>query len=65
MARHLEQTTLYPGGWRDEWAPFADVDTYGWRDADFTRYVRDFNREAKSRGDNTRLRSVEDENEFW
>lgn len=61
MARRLEQTTFYAGGWHDEWAPYTEVDTWGWRDSDFARFVREFNRQAKARGDNTRLRSVEDE----
>jgi len=64
MARRLEQTTLYSDGWKDEWGPYDEVDVRGWRDAEFRRYVREFNRAAKARGDNMRLRSVEGEKPF-
>ena len=59
--RIIEQTTLYDGGWQDEWGPYAGpaVDTWNWKDADFTAFVRRFNRAAKLRGDGTRLRSIE------
>ena len=66
VARKLEQTTLYDDGWKDEWGPLDEhvrVDTRGWKDQQYTEYVRRFNANAKVRGDNTRLRSVEDESE--
>lgn len=66
MARRLEQTTLYPAiGMQDEWQPYTEVDTHGWSDAEFKQFVRLFNRRAKQEGDNTRVRSVEDEEGFW
>ena len=65
--RHLEQTTLYPQPdgevWQDEWAPYQGPDTSRWVASSFKAFVRRFNRDAKQRGDNTRLRSVETEEE--
>ncbi len=67
--RRLEQQTTYgTTGLKDEWHPFdatgtdhavevSRLDT----DKDFRDFVTKFNRDAKARGDNTRLRSVADE----
>jgi len=45
----------------DEWSPYVPegVDTHGWTDAQFASFVRAENKRRKSRGDNTRIRSVE------
>ena len=46
----------------DEWEPFNEqADTHGWSDLYFRAFVTAWNRAAKARGDNTRIRSVDDE----
>lgn len=66
--RILQERTEYGDGLYDEWGPFLPegrpVDTYGWKARDFTQFVREFNRMAKARGDRTRLRSVEIDQEW-
>jgi len=65
MSRRLEQRTYYPGvDLYDEWQP-VDVeqehmpDVALLSDVEIVQVVRSWNREAKARGDNTRIRSVE------
>jgi hypothetical protein len=71
--RRLEQSTLYPMGdgstMRSDWEPFTGEggeapDTHGWKDGDYREFVRSWNKAAKARGDNTRLRSVENDDAF-
>jgi hypothetical protein len=69
MSRRLEQRTYYPGvDLYDEWEPvnaeqehMPDVTLLS--DADVAQVVRKWNAEAKARGDNTRIRSVDDSEE--
>ncbi len=66
MSRRIEQRTVYSADLADEWGP-ADEETQRVAnrtcstDADFRLFVRMWNVGAKERGDNTRIRSVEDE----
>lgn len=69
--RRLEQRTQYGEGANaifDEWGP-ADEETQRefdracYTEGDVRRFVREWNRKAKDRGDNTRIRSVSDEDE--
>ena len=67
--RRIESRVDYGNGLVDEWGP-ADHET----DREFSRavytekdardFVRAWNKAAKARGDNTRVRSVQDENEW-
>lgn len=67
MSRKLEEQTDYGNGVKDEWMPaHADGHDTGHlrTDADWRRYVREWNKAAKARGDMTRIRSVEDTSEW-
>ena len=66
--RALEQRCAYPQSdgfvMYDEWHPYNEIDTYGWRDKDFAEFVREENKRRKLRGDNVRLRSVYVDREY-
>lgn len=68
--RRIEQRTVYSSDLADEWGP-ADEETKraAARECDsaesFRRFVRDWNARAKARGDRTRIRSVEVEEDTW
>ena len=66
--RRLEQRVEYGNGLVDEWAPVAEEtecwsDLWGMTGRDVADFVRRWNREARARGDNTRIRSVDVEEE--
>lgn len=68
MARRIEEQTTYGDtGIRDEWMP-AHRDSHDLRslrtDADYRRYVREWNKRAKAEGGMTRIRSVEVDDEY-
>jgi hypothetical protein len=65
VSRRLEERQLLGDGWKTEWEPYKpeDVDMTVWRDKDFADYVRRENAARKKRGDSTRLRSVEVDDE--
>ena len=73
MSRRLEQSTSYHlrdgSTLRSDWEPFtgegdAPPDTRDWEAKDFAAFVRAWNRAAKARGDQTVLRSVEEDDAF-
>lgn len=66
VSRRLEQRTVYAPDLADEWEPVSKEsehwpDLWGMTADEVAAFVRKWNREAKARGDNTRIRSVEDE----
>jgi hypothetical protein len=70
-SRRLESRTQYGEGasaFFDEWGPAPDelqrdADRECITEADYRRFVREWNKNAKMNGDNTRIRSVEEDDQ--
>lgn len=66
--RRLEQRTTYAPDLADEWHPVDEdtqraADRVCFTEADYRRFVRDWNAVAKKDGNNTRIRSVPNDEE--